>query len=118
MVDEPSFLTPSTSEQVAREAEIMLLRAMSRTLDTMTTEMIAHRADIVGIKTDIAVIKERQSLNTDIRAKMNELEAELDKLKLRNHQQDGALSFATLLKDFGPWAVSLLLLFWGLFSRK
>lgn len=117
-MDEPSFLTPSTSDQVAREAEIMLLRAMSRTLDTMTTEMIAHRVDISQIKTDIAVVKERQSSNVDFRTQIEALKIEVDKLKARGSQQDGAMSLATLLKDFGPWAVSLLLLFWGLFSRK
>lgn len=116
--DEPSFMTPSTSEQVAREAEIMLLRAMNRSLEAMTGEMMAHRNDIGGIKTDIAVIKERQLQNAVLRDSYLELERKVDALQARNDKQDGVMSFATLLKDFGPWAVSLLLLAWGLFTRK
>ena len=118
MPDEPSFLTPSSSEQVAREAEIMLLRSMNRAMEAMTAELQGHRADLGQIKTDIAVIKVRQEASEKMEETCAGLRADIDALKARNQQQDGAITVATLMKDFGPWLVSLGVLFWGLFSRK
>lgn len=114
---EPSFMTPSTSEQVAREAEIVLLRSMSGTMETIAAELTAHRADLGTMKTDIAVIKVRQEQSAKMEDLCKDLRADIDALKARNQQQDGAMTFAGLLRDFGPWVVSLLLLAWGLFAR-
>lgn len=117
-MDEPSFLTPSNSEQVAREAEIMLLRAMSRTLDTMSMEMIAHRKDLTDIKVDISAMKVRQEASEKMEETCAGLRADIEVLKTRAAQQDGAVTLATMMKDFGPWVISLGVLFWGLFARK
>lgn len=116
MPDEPSFLTPSNSEQVAREAEIMLLRSMSRTLDTMTAEMIGHRKDLTDIKVDIAAMKVRQETSERMEETISALRADIEALKARNAKQDGAVTLATMMKDFGPWIVSLGVLFWSLFG--
>ncbi len=113
-----SFMTPSTPEQVAREAEVMLLRQMTRTFETFTAEMVAHRGDMGQLKTDIAVIKERQMQNAEMRETMDEMRREIDLLKARNSQQDGAYTFLTMLKDFGPWLFALFVFYWGLFERK
>jgi hypothetical protein len=116
MPDEPSFLTPSSSEQVAREAEIMLLSTMSRTLDTMTSELIGHRKDLTDIKVDIAAIKVRQEAAERMEEICSGLRRDIDDLKTRASQQDGAVTLATMMKDFGPWVISLGVLFWGLFG--
>lgn len=118
MVDEPSFLTPSSSEQAAREAEIMLLRSMSRTMDVMSAELSAHRGDLTDIKVSIARIEEQQKASAKMEEICAGLRADIDALKARNLRQDGATTLVTVMKDFGPWLVSLGVLFWGLFARK
>ena len=110
-------MTPSSSDQVAREAEIMLLRSMSRTMEAMTSEIQAQRKDMTDVKMDIAVIKERQMQNGELRDSVSSIKKDIEALKSRNDQQDGAMSGLKFAKEFGPWLVSLVLLAWGLFGH-
>jgi hypothetical protein len=80
--------------------------------------MDRHTDDMAQMKTDIAVIKERQAQNADFRDALDAMRAEILALKARNDKQDGAYSLATAAKEFGPWLFSLLALAWGLFVRK
>lgn len=114
---EPSFLTPSSAEGVARETEIMLMRSMAKALDNMATELASHREAMAAMREDIILIKERQRSAAEVKEDLDALKAEVEKLKARNTAQDGAYSLFTAAKDFGPWIISLAVLWWGLFSR-
>jgi len=117
-VSEPSFFPNPTPDQALREAQLMLLHNMSRTLESITAEMLAQRKDMSGIILDVAVIKERQQAQSKIEELYIEMRKDIDAIKARNFQQDGAMSAATLMKDFGPWLISLGVVFWSLFINK
>jgi len=104
--NEGQIFTPIKEGELLHHAEIMTLRQIGNMLQAMTAELQANRADMMAMKIDVAVIKERQAQNFELRATLNALAAEVEKLKDRNSKQDGAFSFATVLKDFGPWLLS------------
>jgi hypothetical protein len=70
------------------------------------------------MQTDIAVIKERQTTIATLRDTVTKLEGKVTALESRNLKQDGAMGMMEILKQFGPWILSLLVLAWGLFQRK
>lgn len=112
------IFSPTSARDLYREAELMTLRQMSASLATITNELIAHRESMGTMKEDIAVIKVRQEASAALSKAFDEIKAEIELLKARNLRQDGAYSFVTILKDFGPWLVSLIILAWGLFERQ
>lgn len=114
---DPNFMTPSTPDQVAQETQIMLLRGMTESLKGMAAEMVSYRENMAGVREDIILIKERQRSAAEVKEDLDALKAEVAALKARNTAQDGAYSLITAAKDFGPWLISLAILFWGLFSR-
>lgn len=115
--NEGTIFTPIKEGDLLHHAEIMTLRQISNTLQSITGELQANRTDMIEMKVDVAVIKERQSQNIEMKAKLDVLEAEIEKLKDRNTKQDGAFSFAAALKDFGPWIFSFGVLLWGVLNR-
>lgn len=117
MVDQGRILTPKSDETIMREAELLALRQMSDSIASFTQEMAANREMMVGIREDMAVIKERQRAYADVRDDIVEIRKRVDEIETRNAKQDGAMSFATLLKDFGPWIVSLLAVVWAFVKR-
>lgn len=116
--DVPDLFTPSSSDQVAREAEIMLLRTMARTLETMNATLLTHGSDIGSIRLDVALVKERQLVHGEVKKDVDDLKAKISLLEARNTRQDGAYSLVTMLKDFGPWLFGLLVLAWGLMGHQ
>lgn len=115
--NEGQIFTPIKEGELLHHAEIMTLRQISNTLQSMTQELQANRQDMTEMKVDVAVIKERQTQHIEMKAKLDVVEAEIEKLKERNMKQDGAFSLATALKDFGPWIISFAVLLWGVLNR-
>lgn len=112
------IMMPVTTEEALRKAEMMAFRQMTDTLRAVQEELASHRAQMGTIGQDIAVIKERQTTMSEIKDDMESVKERLLVLEMRNARQDGAVTFVTFLKDFGPWLFGLLVLAWGLFSRK
>ncbi len=116
--NEGTIFTPIKEGELLHHAEIMTLRQIGNTLQSMTSELQANRSDMTEMKIDLAVIKERQSQNIEMKEELATVKAEIEKLKDRNTKQDGAFSFVAMLKDFGPWILSFGVLLWGLLNHS
>ena len=116
--NEGQIFTPIKEGDLLHHAEIMTLRQIGNTLQSITGELQASRSDMMEMKIDVAVIKERQSQHIELKEQLAALQSEVEKLKDRNTKQDGAFSFATMLKDFGPWIFSFGILLWGVLNRS
>lgn len=115
----PDLVHANPSEDnLAKQAEIMALRQIGDILKTVSQEMAAQRKDMSEVKVDIAVMKERQSQNQELRETVKALEGKIEVLEARNLREDGAVTFLTFLKDFGPWLAALLVFAWSLFGKK
>lgn len=112
------IFTPIKEGDLLHHAEIMTLRQISNTLQAISQELVASRFDMTAMKVDVAVIKERQTQNVELKEKVTLLETKIEKLEERNTKQDGAFSFVTMLKEFGPWVLSFAVLLWGLLARS
>lgn len=112
------IFTPIKEGDLLHHAEIMTLRQITSNLETIATAIQASLADMTEMKVDIAVIKERQSLNLELKEKITKLEEKVEGLETRNTKQDGAYTFIALLKDFGPWVFGLLVLAWSLLGHQ
>lgn len=112
-----TIFTPIKEGDLLHHAEIMTLRQIGNTLQSMTSELQANRADMMEMKVDVAVIKERQSQNIEMKESIASLKTKIEKLEQRNISQDGAFSFVKMLKDFGPWILSFGVLLYGLLSH-
>ena len=97
---------PVTTVAQIRQAELIALQQIVNTLNTMTSDMAAHREKMNTIVIDIALIKERQANQAAQSLVIEELRSRVELLESRRHQQDGAASFAKWLKDFGPWVLA------------
>ncbi len=115
--NEGQIFTPIKEGDLLHHAEIMTLRQIGNTLQSMTAELQASRSDMTDLKIDVAVIKERQTQSMELKEKLTVLEAKIEKLEARNTKQDGAFSFMTMLKDFGPWIMAFAAVVWGLLSH-
>ena len=109
--------TSVREEDVLHHAELLTLRQITKNLELIASEMQAHRKDMTTIQVDVAVIKERQTQSVELKEKITALELKIDILERRNDSQDGAYSFVKLLKEFGPWALSLVVLAWSLLGK-
>lgn len=111
------IFTPTSEGDLLHQAEILTLRQISGNLEGMNRELQASRESMTELKIDVAVIKERQLQNTKMEEKVAALEADIALLKARNTRQDGAFSFVTMLKDFGPWVVAFGMMVYGLLQH-
>jgi acyl carrier protein phosphodiesterase len=109
--------TSVKEEDVLHHAELLTLRQITKNLELIASEMLAHRKDMTAMQVDVAIIKERQTQSQELKEKITSLETKIDVLEKRNDSQDGAYTFVTLLKDFGPWAFGLLVLAWSLLGK-
>lgn len=99
------------SEDGVRSAEMAAMAEMTKAFIGLTTEIGAMRAEFTEVKVELAVMKERQTT-------LARLEARLEKVEQRDHEQVGAYKGLHFLKDFGPWMLSLAVLLWGFFGRQ
>lgn len=117
MVDQGRILTPKSEEAIMRESEVLVLRQLSDGVSALTREMGTNREMMMGIREDMAVIKERQRAYADVRDDLSAVVSRIEAIEKRNAQQDGAMSFATLLKDFGPWIMAIGAAIYAFFKR-
>jgi hypothetical protein len=114
------LLTPSTEDQVMREAELLALRQMADNVAAMTRELVSSREIMTDLRIDMAAIKERQEQHSEFKEFLAELKGITDKLstrvtaiETRNAQQDGAVGLVQWLKDFGPWLLAIAAVLWS-----
>jgi N-dimethylarginine dimethylaminohydrolase len=106
MAQTDTTAAPATTAAQIRQAELIALQQIVNTLNTMTSDMAAHREKMNTMVIDIALIKERQTNQAGQSLVIEELRSRIEILESRRHQQDGAASFARWLKDFGPWVIA------------
>jgi len=97
--------TPTTATQV-RQAELIALQQIATTLQNTTEELVKVREQVNSMCIDIALIKERQVNQAKTSQELESVRSRVEALELRRHQQDGAMTFAKWLKDFGPWVLA------------
>ena len=110
------ILTPKSDETIIREAEVLALRQMAESVNNLAREVAESRETMARIREDMAVLKDRQSnhekLEDEVIQFKKEVREELAALKERNAQQDGAMTFAKWLKEFGPWILGVAAVAW------
>ena len=112
MADE--YMMPVSTEEAIKRAELLTLRQISDTLGTLLAQSSASITTVNAVKEDVAVLKVKMEENESFRQKMEGMEKEIHELKLRNAQQDGALTLMDFVHKFGPWLVALATLAWAL----
>lgn len=96
---------------ISREAEIHAMRFMGDQLSRMATNMDNMVGRVSDMSTDVALMKQKTQDHAL-------LWQELNILKTRAAQQDGAFSLAKVMKEFGPWLVAIGAGIWALFVKK
>lgn len=99
------------TEGLTREVEMYLLRHLGDSVARMAEAQNSMLLGMADLKADIAVIKAREEVVT-------QLVKDVEALKLRNAQQDGAFSLMSVLKEFGPWLVAMALGAFAYFTKK
>lgn len=117
MVDQGRILTPKSDEAIFRESEVMVLRNISDTLAAINSELADNRKMMGKMVTDVAVLMDRERGHIEMKEVLEDFRRRIENIETRNAQQDGALNFATVLKDFGPWIISIAALIWA-YVRK
>lgn len=104
-------------DTVLREAELLALRQMADSLTSLTREMMTNREVMATIREDLAVIRERQSQHSETKEELRTMKTRLELVEQRHMRQDGAMGFASWMKDFGPWLVAVAVGTWAFLSR-
>lgn len=110
---------------MTEEAVLVALQQVTSTLQAVSTEMAEHRKVLTDMRVEMAKIHERQQQHSEFKEFLLELKEAHEKLRLRiealesrNDKQDGALGFATWVKEFGPWILSMLAVAFAYFTTR
>src|SRR5690606_18571074 len=97
------------------EAILLALQNVSAGLSAINAELAANREAMVVMREDMAVLKDRERSHAALEKTLEEFRRRLEALEKRNFKQDGAYTFMTMLRDFGPWVVAIAAWSWTLF---
>ena len=90
-------------------ALVEAMRAQTKASERLIEKMEKVDGAVSEMKRDIAVMQVHNEQAAQDAATVAALAARVTALELRASEQNGAAKFATMLKDFGPWLVSLLI---------
>lgn len=102
----------------APSTDHMLLLQMTENMGAMLREMASTREAVTKLREDMAVMKVRQEQHYETKGIVEKLEERVKELEQRRHQQDGAMSLADWVRQFGPWLFGMAAFVFAIYEAQ